>query len=117
MADAYESDYRCIAEAPLEIRKRLLSCVLWVVKNMQRKVLQQWWTLETQKRVISFFMLLSNSLNTFEYKASASSVSVATKVHVSSAFLNEMKRKIPPPICNSFLSHVYNPLIGFEFYF
>ena len=34
---------------------------------MQRKALQQWWLLETQKRLVNFYTLVGNCLSVFEY--------------------------------------------------
>lgn len=52
----------------MEIRVKLLSIYTWIVYNVQRKLLQQWWGVDTQSRVISFFMILNAAIQTFEYK-------------------------------------------------
>ena len=67
LADVNNDNYRCLAEAPLALRRKILAIFLWIVKNMQRKVLQQWWNLDTPKRVTSFFVILANCVDTFEY--------------------------------------------------
>lgn len=76
LIDANNEDYRCISDAPLQIRKKLFGCFLWIVKNMQRKIIQQWWSLDTQKRIHSFFVILANCVNTFEYESTGESQAI-----------------------------------------
>lgn len=68
LADANENSRRCITDAPWAIRSKLLACFLWIAKNIQRKTLQQWWVKDTQKRIKSFFEILSYCITTFEYQ-------------------------------------------------
>lgn len=48
-------------------RMRLLTCFMWIVGNVTKKLLHQWWMKETERRVTSFFLILYNCLGAFEY--------------------------------------------------
>jgi len=54
-----------------EERTKLFTIIIWIVGNLQKKLLQQWWTQETQKRVTTFFLILYNCLGAFEYGISS----------------------------------------------
>ena len=42
-------------------------CILWVLKNLSKQILKQWWKLEEKEKLLQFFEVLIQSLKIFEY--------------------------------------------------
>ena len=101
MIDINNETHRVLADAPLAIRRKVLACFLWIVNNIQRKVLQQWWNLDTPKRVISFFIILASAVDAFEYlreetgKGDLSDILKSTKLRSMSVVGDDNKASRP----------------------
>eukprot|EP01094_Clydonella_sp_ATCC50884_P026649 TRINITY_DN7381_c0_g1_i1.p1 TRINITY_DN7381_c0_g1~~TRINITY_DN7381_c0_g1_i1.p1 ORF type:complete len:1788 (-),score=632.22 TRINITY_DN7381_c0_g1_i1:302-5233(-) len=62
-----QQDYYLLLNIKGVERMRLLTCFMWIVGNVTKKLLHQWWMKETERRVTSFFLILYNCLGAFEY--------------------------------------------------
>ena len=48
--------------------RNLLICVLWVLKNVEKSVLKQWWTELPTHRLLTLLEILRITLSCFQYK-------------------------------------------------
>jgi hypothetical protein len=50
--------------------RNLLLCFLWVLKNVEKSVLKQWWTELPHNRLLTLLEVLRITLSCFQYKVS-----------------------------------------------
>ena len=66
------NQYTFQAKAPIILKERttknLLICLLWVLKNVEKSVLKQWWTELPTHRLLTLLEILRMTISCFQYK-------------------------------------------------
>lgn len=63
-----------VREKEREELQHWLLCFLFLLTNIDRRLIREWWRKETQKRLLYFFIVLARCLDVFEVRFTRSKI-------------------------------------------